>query len=187
MLKKIGADAQISSDPSLIAESNKLILPGVGAFDAGMKHLTELKLIPILEQKVLKEKIPILGICLGMQLMTKTSEEGQLQGLGWFNATTIRFKFKKSNPNIKVPHMGWNFIKKVNNSPLLTEVDENFRFYFIHSYHVSCAEPAEIVAETNHLYDFVSIIQKDNIFGVQFHPEKSHRFGMKILKNFVEY
>ena len=186
MLKKIGSDAKISSDLSVIGKSDKLILPGVGAFDTGMKNINEMKLLPVLEQKAFKERVPILGICLGMQIMTESSEEGQLKGLGWFKAMTIRFKFEKLDQKLKIPHMGWNFIKKAKNSSLLKGVDENFRFYFVHSYHVVCDDDRDVLAITNHGYDFVSMFQKDNISGVQFHPEKSHKFGMRILENFVE-
>ena len=186
MLKKIGSDAKISSDLSVIERSEKLILPGVGAFDTGMKNIAEMQLLPILEQKAFQDRVPILGICLGMQLMTKSSEEGQLKGLGWLQAKTIRFKFEKSDPKLRIPHMGWNFIKKTKDSSLLKEVDESFRFYFVHSYHVVCENPGDVLAVTNHGYDFTSMFQKDNIAGVQFHPEKSHKFGMRILKNFVE-
>lgn len=181
----VGANVQISSDPSVIGQAEKLILPGVGAFDTGMRNIAETKLLPVLEQKALKERVPILGICLGMQLMTESSEEGQLKGLGWFKAKTVRFNVQKLGPKLRIPHMGWNFIKKAKDSHLLTGIDENSRFYFVHSYHVVCDNQGDVIATTNHGYDFVSIFQKDNISGVQFHPEKSHKFGMCLLRNFT--
>jgi len=185
MLKKIGANAVIASDISMIEKAEKLILPGVGAFDNGMTNLREQGLIEILNKKVIKGKTLILGICLGMQLMTKSSEEGTSKGLGWFNASTIRFKFDEKN-NLKIPHMGWNTVQLNKESSLFKEMFDEPRFYFVHSYHVVCNDEQDILTRTYHGYEFVSAIQKDNIMGVQFHPEKSHKFGMKLLKNFME-
>lgn len=186
MLKKIGAEAIISSDVDIIKNADKLILPGIGAFDTGMKNLNGLKIIPILNNKVISEKTPILGICLGMQLLTKSSEEGILPGLGWINAQTIKFKFDEKNNNLKIPHMGWNTVHLSKNSPLFKEMFDEPRFYFVHSYHVVCDDEQDILTQTYYGYEFASAVQKDNIMGVQFHPEKSHKFGMKMLKNFAE-
>lgn len=186
MLKKIGFDATISSNIKLIKDAKKLILPGIGAFDAGMKNLDGLGLIPVLNNIVLNNKIPILGICLGMQLLTKSSEEGNIRGLGWIDAQTVRFKFDEKNNDLKVPHMGWNTVQLNKESPLFEEMFAEPRFYFVHSYHVICNNEQDILTTTHHGYKFASSIQKDNIMGVQFHPEKSHKFGMKLLKNFVE-
>ena len=186
MLKKIGANSVIASDISMIEKSEKLILPGVGSFDSGMTNLVQEGLLEVLNKKVIGEKIPILGICLGMQLFTKKSEEGNLQGLGWIDAQTIRFKFDEKNNNLKIPHMGWNTVYLKKENQLFREMFAEPRFYFVHSYHVVCNNEQNILTTTHHGYEFVSSIQKDNIMGVQFHPEKSHKFGMKLLRNFAE-
>lgn len=186
MLKKIGANALVSSDHDIISKADKIILPGVGSFDSGMRNLNERNLIPLLNKMILKEKIPILGICLGMQLLGKRSEEGQLPGLGWLDAETVRFNFQDDNTNLKIPHMGWNQLTVKKAHPLFTDLEDTNRFYFVHSYHVVCANPDTVLASTSYGFDFASAIVKDNILGVQFHPEKSHKFGMRLLKNFVE-
>jgi len=186
MLKYLKADAIISSDISDIEKADKLILPGVGAFDNGMDNLQNLGLIPCLEKKIIIQKIPILGICLGMQLFTKMSQEGKLSGLGWIDADTVRFSVPNGNNNLKVPHMGWNTVTIRNKNSLFKNMNEDAKFYFVHSYHVNCHNEADILTITHHGYDFVSAFQSKNIFGVQFHPEKSHRFGMKLFNNFIE-
>lgn len=187
MLKKVGVKAIISADPAVIEQANKLILPGVGAFDNGMKHLNDLNLVPPLNYKVLVEKIPILGICLGAQLLTQRSEEGGLSGLGWIEADTVRFKFNQTDARLKIPHMGWNLLNIYQSHPLFTDMYEEPRFYFVHSYHFTCRNEADVLAKTLYGYEFTSVIGRENIMGTQFHPEKSHKFGLKILKNFVEY
>jgi len=185
MFKKIGYEAEITSDLEKIKNSEKIVLPGVGSFDNGMANLNKLNLINILNTLVLEKHIPILGICLGMQLITNSSQEGKLKGLGWVDANTLKFKFSKNN--IKIPHMGWNNIniKKIN--PLLKNLnDSETRFYFVHSYYVKCNQKNDILTTTEYGFDFASSIQKDNIYGVQFHPEKSHKFGMKLFENFAK-
>jgi len=184
MLRKMNTKAVISSRIEDIEAAEKLILPGVGAFDNGISSLRERKLITILNKKVIEDKTPILGICLGMQLLTKSSEEGNLKGLGFINAKTIKFNF--NNNNLKVPNMGWNFINQEKESKLLLGLDRNSRFYFVHSYYVACEEKKDIIATTDYGLIFVSVFERKNIFGVQFHPEKSHKFGMQLLKNFSE-
>lgn len=184
MLKKIGANVKVSSDVSDLAKAKKLILPGVGAFDHGMNSLNELNLVDILNKKVLIEKIPILGICLGMQILTLKSEEGTKNGLAWIEAETIKFDLKQ---NIRIPHMGWNTLIKIQNSDLFNGIDiHNNRFYFVHSYYVKCNNEKNIAAVTHYGEHFASSIRHENIYGTQFHPEKSHKFGMKILSNFLE-
>lgn len=185
MIRKIGFDAKVSSNVEEILEASKLILPGVGSFDFGMKQLNNSGLIDTLNVKVLEEKIPILGICLGVQLFTNQSEEGDLKGLSWFNAETVKFSFSKPN-KLKIPHMGWNEIVKKKESRLLEDISLESRFYFVHGYHLKCNELNDSLLETNYGYNFVSAIEKNNIVGVQFHPEKSHKFGMKILYNFIQ-
>jgi len=186
MLKKIGAHAVVSSDPAVVEKADKLILPGVGAFDAGMKNLETRGLIPLLNYRVLEQKTPILGVCLGMQLLCKRSEEGQLPGLGWLDAEVIRFKFDGNIANLKIPHMGWNTLAVRQPHPLFADLEAENRFYFVHSYHVVCADMGNVLAQTNYGFDFASAVVKDNIMGVQFHPEKSHKFGMRLYKNFTE-
>jgi imidazole glycerol-phosphate synthase subunit HisH len=179
-----GLEGIVSDDVALIKKANKLILPGVGHFQNGMKNLKSRNLIDILNKKVLVDKTPILGICLGMQLMTKSSEEGNVEGLCWFNATTK--KFQHNDIRYKVPHMGWNTLQKHKESILLKNIPENKSFYFVHSYHVVCHESADILTTTNYGYEFVSSIQKENLFGTQFHPEKSHEWGNLLLNNFLK-
>ncbi len=186
MLKKVGAQAVISSDPAIIETAGKLILPGVGAFDNGMRNLAERGLIPVLNARVVQDKIPILGLCLGMQLFTRQSEEGQLPGLGWIEADTLRFKFDETQSNLKIPHMGWNTVQISQAHPIFEEMYADARFYFVHSYHVVCSDPSNTLTQSTYGYTFTSSVVKDNILGMQFHPEKSHRFGIKLFRNFVE-
>jgi len=186
MFKKIGVPATISSDPTIIETADKLILPGIGAFDAGMAKLNERGFVPVLNHLVLDKKIPVLGHCLGLQLMTRNSEEGQLNGLGWFNAETLRFKFDESQFMLKVPHMGWNTLDICQPHPLLSKLEEGSRYYFVHSFYVESKEPDTVLATTDYGGPFHSVLARGNIMGAQFHPEKSHKFGMRILKNFSE-
>lgn len=187
MLKKIGEEATISSSFVDIKNADKLILPGVGAFDKGMKNLSDFGFISVLNDKVIKEKTPILGICLGMQLFTMESEEGNRPGLGWVDAETIRFRFDKAKTDLKIPHMGWNSIMIQEKSSLFNDFYEEPRFYFVHSYHLLCHKKEDILTTTEYGYDFPSSIARDNIIGVQFHPEKSLKYGMKFLENFVKF
>lgn len=185
MLKKIGVESEITSDSEKIRSASKLILPGVGAFDNGMTNLKEAGLIDVLNKKVHDEKTPILGICLGMQLMTNSSEEGSEKGLGWINAETKKFDFSGTEKKYPVPHMGWEYVKAKKASRLLENMYDEPRFYFVHSYFVSVNNPVDALLETNYGFDYVSGFEKGNIVGVQFHPEKSHKFGMVLLKNFA--
>jgi glutamine amidotransferase len=186
MLKKVGAKAQASSDPAVLRQAEKLILPGVGAFDAGMKKLNETGLVPVLSELVLDKKVPVIGLCLGMQLMTKHSEEGTEAGLGWIEAETVRFKFGPENTQLKVPHMGWNTLDICRSHPLVADLGPESRFYFVHSYHIVCADQTDVVAYTDYGYPVAAIINRGNIMGAQFHPEKSHKYGMQLFKNFAE-
>lgn len=186
MFKKIGAEAVLTSDPAEIEKAAKIVLPGVGAFDAGMKKLEDLGLIPVLNHKVIEDKTPTIGVCLGMQLLTNSSEEGNLPGLGWIDAKTVKFSFnaEKSIKN-KIPHMGWNTVEIKKQHAIFENMYPEPRFYFVHSYHVRCNDRENILTETFHGYSFTSSITQGNITGVQFHPEKSHKFGMKLLNNFA--
>ena len=183
MLKRIGVATKVTSDVKEIEKAEKILLPGVGAFDAAIQKIDELNLRSLLVHKALEQKVPFLGICLGMQLLTRSSEEGVLKGLDLIPAKTIKFKFD-NNPSLKIPHMGWNFVKQNNPSKLTEGFREDYRFYFVHSYKVVCDKNENSILKTDHGGEFDSAIQKDNIFGAQFHPEKSHKYGMHLLTNF---
>lgn len=185
MLNKIGTKHVVSSDADTITQASKILLPGVGSFDNAVSNLEKLNLIPILKKKALEEKVPFLGICLGMQIMTKGSEEGNLAGLGLIKADTLRFNLK-DYPELKVPHMGWNIIIPKFEDPIFKSPFSEQRFYFAHSYFVKCEDESDILAQTNHGQDFTCAFKHQNIWGVQFHPEKSHKFGMNLFKNFSE-
>lgn len=185
MLRKIGVESVITSDPLIIERAQKLILPGVGAFDSGMANLWQRNLINVLNKKVSQDKTPILGLCLGMQLLTQKSQEGTSQGLGWIEGETVKFGFNPQETGLKIPHMGWNNIQVCREHPLFVGLEKDSRFYHVHSYHVICSE-SDVVAKTFYGYNFISAIARNNILGVQFHPEKSHKFGTQLLKNFVE-
>jgi glutamine amidotransferase len=161
-------------------------LPGVGSFDTAMKKINESHLKELLNEKALKEQVPVLGICLGMQLLTHSSEEGNLAGLGWIDAKTMSFE-DRVDKKYRIPHMGWNIVNRSNDS-LLNRGFEEFeeaRFYFVHSYFVKVEDEKNSILKTNYGVEFDSAIQKDNIYGAQFHPEKSHKFGMKLFENFA--
>ena len=183
MFKRIGnRDVVYTRDLDTIAKADKLLLPGVGAFDNGMQHLESAGLIEVLSKRVVADKIPVLGICLGMQLLTRRSEEGLRSGLGWIAADCKKFQFS-SEDNLKIPHMGWNYIDVRNQSQLI-DTTKKQKFYFVHSYYVSCDNSDDVTATCNYGVDFACMIQRDNIFGAQFHPEKSHKFGMELLEKF---
>jgi len=186
MFNKIGEQAVISSKVSDIEKAHKLILPGVGAFDKGMNNLHESGFIPVLNKKVMDLKTPILGICLGMQLFTTRSEEGSHEGLDWIEAETVRFKFENNQSNLKIPHMGWNSITIQKQNSLFKDFHQEPRFYFVHSYHLRCRYKKDILTTSHYGYDFPSSVQHENKIGVQFHPEKSLKYGMKFLGNFVK-
>lgn len=173
MFKKVGVKAVASSDPTVIESAEKLILPGVGAFDAAMRKFRETGLVPVVGELVLEKKIPVLGLCVGLQLMTKGSEEGQEAGLGWFDAETVRFKFDAEHAPLKIPHMGWNSVQVRREHPLVADWDPESRFYFVHSYHVVAKETDAVLAETEYGVQIHSILGRGNIMGTQFHPEKA--------------
>lgn len=186
MIKKIGYESLVASEIQEIQCATKIILPGVGHFDKAMSNLQELNLVEVLNQKALVEKVPILGICLGMQLLSERSEEGYSSGLGWIKGEVCKFRFDENPNKLKVPHMGWNTIQMQKDSDLLEGLNSNPRFYFVHSYHFKCYDTADILCTSNYGYSFVSAVSHENVMGVQFHPEKSHKFGMMLLKNFIE-
>jgi len=185
MLKYLGEETRLAAKPEDIMSADKLILPGVGAFDHGMQRLHERGFTRVLNTAVLERKMPILGICLGVQLFTRGSQEGASSGLGWIAADTVRFQFGESDTRLKVPHMGWNRIEPVKENPLLRDLPPEPRFYFVHSYYIACDEPADVLAWTTYGHRFASAIGRGNIWGTQFHPEKSHKYGLALLRNFA--
>jgi glutamine amidotransferase len=182
MFKKVGAKAEVSSDLDVIAKAHKLLLPGVGSFDKAMEKIDALGMRSVLDEQALVVKKPILGICLGMQLLTRGSEEGSLPGLGWISADTKKFP---SMPGLRIPHMGWNVVKPASRSHLTHNLPEESRFYFVHSYYVQVDDQRNSILKCEYGISFDAAVQSDNIFGAQFHPEKSHKYGMQIFKNFV--
>ena len=184
MLEFVGFDSRITNEPSRIIDASHLVLPGVGAFDAAMIRLRNSQLIPSLEEAVFERKVPLLGVCLGMQLLGRRSEEGSMAGLGWIAGDTTKMRpdpaFK-----LKVPFMGWANIECAPMARLFDQ-DREQRFYFTHSYQMRCDHQSDIAAIYRFDRPVVSAVQHENIYGVQFHPEKSHRFGMRLLSNFVE-
>jgi glutamine amidotransferase len=183
MLKKIGQPAEISSAPDVIRKADRLILPGVGSFDAGMDNIRARGLVSVLHEKVVVDKTPVLGICLGMQLLGDGSHEGKTAGLGWIPAESV----KLSSETLRVPHMGWNELAVTQPHWLFEGEPADMRFYFVHSYHVVCKEPQHQIATARYGIELAAAVAKDHILGVQFHPEKSHRFGMQLLRNFASH
>jgi imidazole glycerol-phosphate synthase subunit HisH len=182
--ERIGIPAKITANADEIAASRKLVLPGVGHFSKAVKILKSNGLFEALNQAVQIKKIPILGICLGMQLMAEFSEEGSAKGFGWIKAEVSRFSFLQKN--LRIPHMGWNKLFIQNDDTLFKGIDTDNFYYFVHSYFIECANQGDVLSETDYGNTFVSAFQHENIFGCQFHPEKSHDAGLKILKNFAE-
>ena len=188
MLRKVGADATITSDVEAIRQADKIVLPGVGAFDQGMGALTASGLMDVLNEQVLGARKPVLGICLGTQMLGRRSEEGSLPGLGWIDMDVVRFP---RDAGIKIPHMGWNTVSPA--APdgevhrLFSNGENMPRFYFVHSFHFACDRPEDVAATCVYGKPFAAAVARGNIWGVQFHPEKSHRFGAALLRNFAEH
>jgi glutamine amidotransferase len=183
--RRMGFNSEISSDPDVITKADKIILPGVGHYAKGMRNLEEKGLVDVLNCKVLVEKTPIFGICLGMQLFSEYSEEGDCFGLGWIKARTVRFKINDKQ-KYKIPHIGWNSVNIVNKSGIDEFLNKDDIFYFVHGYHTQCRDITDVWMTSWYESEFVSAIRNSNIFGTQFHPEKSHDTGMKLLKHFIE-
>lgn len=182
MFRRIGVPARIVSDPVELRQSSKVLLPGVGAFDAAMVRIAAAGLRPVLDELALERRVPLLGICLGMQLLTRSSEEGKLPGLGWIAGGAQRFPRVAGLP---VPHMGWNVARPSGRSGLTEGLGAEPRFYFVHSYYVRVDDEQDSLLKTTYGLPFDSAINHGNIYGAQFHPEKSHKFGMQLLKNFA--
>lgn len=185
MFRRIGVVAQITSDLDEINNAEKILLPGVGAFDAAMKRINEGGFRDVLDKKAMQDKVPVLGICLGMQLLTNRSEEGAEHGFGWIDAETKKFDFGPVS-DLKIPHMGWNTLIRKNASPLTDSLAEDAKFYFVHSYYVQTKAESNVLMVAHYGKDFDAVISNGtNIFGAQFHPEKSHKFGMNLFLNFA--
>ena len=183
MLNYLGVDNEISSDSKEISNAEKIILPGVGKFDKAMQNINEKDLFEVLNKKALVDKIPILGICLGAQIMCYSSEEGEEEGFGWFKTKCKKFSLKKP---FKVPHMGWNKVQLNKEKKIIKTELKDQKFYFVHSYFMSLEEEDEILMTCEYSHKFAAALSKDNLYAVQFHPEKSHKYGLNILKQFSE-
>jgi len=183
MMKKLGIDAKTISTPEEIRSAEKIILPGIGAFDHGMQTILEMGLAAPLKERVINDRVPLLGVCLGMQMLGRGSDEGTVPGLGLIDGYCKRF-VPNGSASIRIPHMGWNELAIRNRAGLMEGLD-GARFYFVHSYHFVCDDPADELASAQYGIDFTAAIHRSNVWGVQFHPEKSHRFGMALLRNFA--
>lgn len=183
--ERIKVQAMVSGKPEDILRASKLVLPGVGSFAAGMRNLRNSGLVEPLVEMVLGKMTPILGICLGMQLFTSYSEEGDCTGLGWIDAQTRRLTIPAGVDKLRIPHIGWNRVVRCRSSVLFKGIDPVLRYYFVHSYAVFCNNHEQAVGETTYGQTFASVIERDNIFGVQFHPEKSHLHGLVMIENFL--
>jgi imidazole glycerol-phosphate synthase subunit HisH len=184
MVRKVGGSATISRDPQVMADATKLILPGVGAFDHGVERMRELGLFDPFKAKA-SSGVPVLGICVGAQLLGTGSEEGRLPGLGLVDVSMKKF-VAPPGTDLRIPHVGWNTVSVEKANPLIPQTGEEQRFYFTHSFHPVCASPADVLAKAEYGYGFAAAFSHGNVYGVQFHPEKSHRFGMALIKNFLD-
>lgn len=187
MLHRLGADSLLTREPKDIQQAEKLILPGVGAFDRAVLNLRGFGLFDLLNERVLGERVPVLGICLGMQLLTEGSDEGRdMPGFGWIHGRTVRFPAGQAEfGDLRVPHMGWNTIEIRRPNPLLSDQGQWSRYYFVHSYHVRCSDEADVLATARYGIEFHAAVNRDNIYGTQFHPEKSHKYGLAVLRSFA--
>lgn len=179
---RLNIPVSVARTPTDLSQSTKLILPGVGAFDHAMERLEASGMRGPVEELVLQQKMPVLGICVGMQMLADSSEEGRKKGLGWVGGTVLKFR----DPALTLPHMGWNDVKPTSAARLFLGMENNARFYFLHSYYFACLDPKDVLAVSDYGGGFSCAVNRGNIFGVQFHPEKSHSWGGQLLKNFAE-
>lgn len=189
MLKFLNIESKVINTAEELSHASKIILPGVGSWDNGIEKLTESGLLPVLNQRVLIDKVPVLGICLGMQILLDSSEEGKLPGLSWIPGIVKKFSFtaeQQAGNKLRIPHMGWNVTYNKKYTALTESSGDENRYYFVHSYHAEVANKDHELMTCNYGYEFTCAIHKENIWGVQFHPEKSHKFGMAIMKSFSE-
>lgn len=183
--KRLNIPFRIASTPADLASAEKVVLPGVGAFDQAMNELDKSGMRRALDTLVLEDRKPILGICVGMQLLAQSSEEGNAQGLGWIDGAVHRFDHASFRQTTHLPHMGWNTVEPRPNAALFEDVDLTTGYYFLHSYYFTCSRAADVLGTTDYGLPFASAVQRDNVYGVQFHPEKSHRAGIQLLRNFA--
>jgi glutamine amidotransferase len=184
--KSLNIQTKVVSDHHDIINADKLILPGVGAFDSAMQKLKSINILDSINEFTLIKKKPILGVCVGMQIMAKSSEEGEIEGLGWIDSNVKLFNSNNLNSDYPVPHMGWNNILPEKENILLKGLSKESFFYYLHSYYFECNDPENIIATTEYINKFTCVVSKENIFGIQFHPEKSHDAGSILLKNFSD-
>ena len=186
MFKRLGLEATRAKTAADLTNASKIILPGVGAFDHAVELLDQSGMRPVLETLVVNDKVPVLGICVGMQILATSSEEGRLPGLGWVPGKVRSFRSDERSASLPLPHMGWNDVQPKSGSPIFKGLASDARFYFLHSYFFECNEPSHVAAVASYGVDFSCAVSADNVYGVQFHPEKSHHFGAQLLKNFGE-
>lgn len=186
MYKRLGLEATRAKTSTDLASASKIILPGVGAFDHAIELLDQSGMRPVLETLVVNDKVPVLGICVGMQILATSSEEGRLPGLGWVPGKVRSFRSDERSASLPLPHMGWNDVQPKLGSPIFAGLESDARFYFLHSYFFECDEPSHVAAVAAYGVDFSCAVSAGNVYGVQFHPEKSHHFGAQLLKNFGE-
>lgn len=186
LFKRLGLEATRAKTATELTGASKIILPGVGAFDHAIELLDQSGMLPALEALVLQDKVPVLGICVGMQILASASDEGHLPGLGWVPGKVRAFRANEQSASLPLPHMGWNDVQPKSGSPLFAGLESDARFYFLHSYYFECADPSNVAAVAGYGFDFSCAVSAGNVYGAQFHPEKSHHFGMKLLKNFAE-
>lgn len=185
IFRKLGINSAVVSTAAELAAADKIILPGVGAFDWAMKKLNDSGMVPVLNKKVLDDKVPVLGVCVGMQIMGVSSEEGVADGLGWIQGKVLHLDLQRCNGHLPLPHMGWNTVNQIEINPLLDGLDGD-DFYFLHSYYFEPEFSSNSLAKSEYGREFVCAINHENIYATQFHPEKSHEQGVKLLKNFAE-
>ena len=186
MFRRLGVEAKSTNDPDLVRAAPRIVLPGVGAFDGVMSRLNDSGLIPVLEQRVLGDRVPMLGICVGLQLLGRGSEEGILPGLGWFDADVRRLPSRHGDELLRIPHMGWSPTRVLKPSAHLATLATGDRYYFVHSFALTCDRLTDVLAVARYGEEFVAAVEVDNVIGVQFHPEKSHRHGLAVLRDFAQ-
>lgn len=186
VFKRLNIAARRATTVAELEGTTKVILPGVGAFDHAIERLEESGMRRRLDELVLSDRVPVLGVCVGMQILAATSDEGVLPGFGWIQGRVKRFESGGANGPLQLPHMGWNDVRPAGQDPLFRSLEADARFYFLHSYYFECDRPDDVAAVANYGRDFSCAVHRDNIYGVQFHPEKSHHFGTRLLQNFAE-